>query len=70
MPIEKGERLPIVMTQMSLKDHGKAASGYVNVIHELEPDEVEVPDYWTTIEHSDRIVFEKGKESEKVAVPE
>jgi hypothetical protein len=70
MPIEKGERLPIVMTQMSLKDHGKAASGYVNVIHELEPDEVEVPDYWLTIENSDRIIFEKGKETEKVAVPE
>ena len=70
MPIGKGERLPIVMTQMSLKDHGKAASGYVNVITEWEPEVVEVPDYWLTIENSDRIIFEKGKETEKVAVPE
>lgn len=72
MPIQQNERLPIVMTQMSLKDHGKPASGYKNVIRYFWAEEEgwETPDYWTTIENSDRIVFEKGKEQDMVAVPE
>jgi hypothetical protein len=72
MPIQQNERLPIVMTQMSLKDHGKPASGYKNVIRYFwdELEGWEVPDYWTTIENSDRIVFERGKEQDMVAVPE
>ena len=72
MPIEQNERLPIVMTQMSLKDHGKPASGYKNVIRYFwdELEGWEIPDYWTTIENSDRIVFERGKEQDMVAVPE
>lgn len=72
MPTEKDKRLPLIMTQMSLKDHGKAASGYLNVIRYFWAEEEgwEVPDYWTTIENSDRIVFEKGKEQDRIAVPE
>ena len=72
MPTEKDKRLPLVMTQMSLKDHGKAASGYLNVIRYFWAEEEgwEVPDYWTTIENSDRIVFEKGKEQDRIAVAE
>ncbi|MBQ5371143.1 MAG: hypothetical protein IIU50_06260, partial [Bacteroidaceae bacterium] len=69
---EKDKRLPLIMTQMSLKDHGKAASGYLNVIRYFWAEEEgwEVPDYWTTIENSDRIVFEKGKEQDRIAVAE
>lgn len=72
MPTKTDKRLPLVMTQMSLKDHGKAASGYLNVIRYFWAEEEgwEVPDYWTTIENSDRIVFEKGKEQDRVSVPE
>ena len=72
MPTEKDKRLPLIMTQMSLKDHGKAASGYLNVIRYFWAEEEgwEVPDYWTTIENSDRIVFEKGKEQDWIAVAE
>ena len=72
MPTEKDKRLPLIMTQMSLKDHGKAASGYLNVIRYFWAEEEgwEVPDYWTTIENSDRIVFEKGKEQDRIAVAE
>ena len=72
MPTKTDKRLPLVMTQMSLKDHGKAASGYLNVIRYFWAEEEgwEVPDYWTTIENSDRIVFEKGKEQDRIAVAE
>ena len=66
-PESRGHNVP-----GGLKDHGKAASGYLNVIRYFWAEEEgwEVPDYWTTIENSDRIVFEKGKEQDRIAVPE
>ena len=71
MPAVDRERLPIVMTQMSLKDHGTPASGYKDIVNDFLMGGGDVrPDYWLTIQHSDRIVFEKGKETVKVAVPE
>ena len=71
MPAVDRERLPIVMTQMSLKDHDTPASGYKDIVNDFLMGGGDVrPDYWLTIQHSDRIVFEKGKETVKVAVPE
>ena len=71
MPAKDRDRLPIVLTQMSLKDHGKPASGFKDVVNDFLMGGGDVrPDYWLTIQHSDRIVFEKGKETVKVAVPE
>ena len=70
MPTEQEERLPLVMTQMSLEDHGKAVAGYTTVLKDIVGAEAEVPDYWLTIENCNRVVFESGKEFDLVAVPE
>ena len=54
----------MVMTQMSLKDHGKANSSYELVYKRLE-DEME-PDYWTSLILSHRYYFDEGMNNELV----
>ena len=56
------DNIPLILTQMSLKDHGKPASGYELVHPKLEP--IDEPDYWGSIENTVRVVFEKGQEGE------
>ena len=68
MPTWNNERLPLVMTQMSLTDHGKPVSGYLNVVNDMLG-EIE-PDYWMSIENSYRVVFESGKEKDIEPVTE
>ena len=62
------ENIPLVMTQMSLKDHGKPASGYELVHPVLDP--IDQPDYWGSLENTVRLVFEKGQEGEIIPVTE
>ena len=54
------DNIPLIMTQMKLKDHGKPASGYELVSPKLEP--IDEPDYWGSLENTVRVVFEKGQE--------
>ena len=68
MPGRFGENVPLVMTQMSLKDHGKPASGYELVSPEYAP--TVQPDYWGSIANAVRVVFEKGQEGVEVPVTE
>jgi hypothetical protein len=56
MPNYYGKNIPLVMTQLSLKDHGKPASGYELVSKPSDSDSQ--PDYWTSIAASTRMVFE------------
>ena len=60
--------IPLVMTQMSLKDHGKPASGYELVSPDLGSDYH--PDYWGSLENTVRVVFEKGQEGKSNPVTE
>ena len=63
MPEYCGENtIPLVMTQMSLKDHGEKAKGYELVHPGLDP--LSEPDYWGSLENTVRMVFEKGQEGE------
>ena len=62
------ENIPLVMTQMKLKDHGKPASGYELVHPVLDP--IDEPDYWGSLENTVRVVFEKGQEGEIIPVTE
>ena len=62
------DNIPLVMTQMSLKDHGKPASGYELVHPVLDP--IDQPDYWGSLENTVRLVFEKGQEGEIIPVTE
>ena len=66
MPYSYGENIPLVMTQMSLKDHGKPASGYELVYPANNPTyQPNIhPDYWGSLENTVRVVFEKGQEGE------
>ena len=59
MPNYYGENIPLVMTQLSLKDHGKPASGYELVSKQVDPDSQ--PDYWASIAASSRMEFYDGK---------
>lgn len=60
--------IPLVMTQMSLKDQGKPASGYELVSPDLGSDYH--PDYWGSLANTVRMVFEKGKESARTPITE
>ena len=61
MPEYCGENtIPLVMTQMKLKDHGEKAKGYELVHPGLDP--LSEPDYWGSLENTVRVVFEKGQE--------
>ena len=62
------ENIPLVMTQMKLKDHGKPASGYELVHPVLDP--IDQPDYWGSLENTVRVVFEKGQEGKSNPVTE
>ena len=62
------DNIPLVMTQMKLKDHGKPASGYELVHPVLDP--IDEPDYWGSLENTVRVVFEKGQEGEIIPVTE
>ena len=62
------ENIPLVMTQMKLKDHGKPASGYELVHPVLDP--IDQPDYWGSLENTVRLVFEKGQDGEIIPVTE
>ena len=62
------DNIPLVMTQMSLKDHGKPASGYELVSPDYGLDYR--PDYWDSISTAVRMVFEKGQEGEIIPVTE
>ena len=62
------DNIPLIMTQMSLKDHGKPASGYELVHPKLEP--IDEPDYWGSLENTIRVVFEKGQEGQTNPVTE
>ena len=68
MPYYYGENIPLVMTQMLLKDHGKPASGYELVHQELDPRDE--PDYWASIAASTRVVFEEGQEGVRTSITE
>jgi hypothetical protein len=68
MPDYYGKNIPLVMTQMSLKDHGKPASGYELVHQELDPRDE--PDYWASIAASTRVVFEEGQEGVRTSITE
>ena len=68
MPNVYRENIPLVMTQLSLKDHGKPASGY-ELVH-LELDSRDEPDYWASIAASTRVVFEKGQEGVRTPITE
>ena len=59
-PFYSERNVPLVMTQMSLKDHGKPVSGYEVVHVKLDPKDE--PDYWGAIEYCTRYIFEKGSE--------
>ena len=60
--------IPLVMTQMSLKDQGKPAGGYELVSPDLGSDYH--PDYWGSLANTVRMVFEKGKESVRTPITE
>ena len=60
--------IPLVMTQMSLKDHGKPASGYELVSPDYGLDYR--PDYWDSIANAVRMVFEKGQEGQITPIAE
>ena len=62
------DNIPLVMTQMSLKDQGKPASGYELVSPDLGSDYH--PDYWGSLANTVRMVFEKGKESVRTPITE
>ena len=62
------ENIPLVMTQMKLKDHGKPASGYELVHPVLDP--IDQPDYWGSLENTVRMVFEKGQEGQITPIAE
>ena len=62
------ENIPLVMTQMKLKDHGKPASGYELVHPVLDP--IDQPDYWGSLENTVRLVFEKGQEGQITPIAE
>ena len=62
------ENIPLVMTQMKLKDHGKPASGYELVHLELDPRDE--PDYWASIAASTRVVFEEGQQGVRTPITE
>ena len=68
MPDYYGKNIPLVMTQLSLKDHGKPASGYELVHQELDPRDE--PDYWASIAASTRVVFEEGQEGVRTPITE
>ena len=68
MPQYYGENIPLVMTQMKLKDHGKPASGYELVHLELDPRDE--PDYWASIAASTRVVFEEGQQGVRIPITE
>jgi hypothetical protein len=68
MPYYYGENIPLVMTQLSLKDHGKPASGYELVSKQVDPDSQ--PDYWASIAASARMEFYDGKSWVKTPVTE
>ena len=68
MPYYYGENIPLVMTQLSLKDHGKPASGYELVSKQVDPDSQ--PDYWASIAASTRMEFYDGKSWVKTPVTE
>jgi hypothetical protein len=59
MPDYYGKNIPLVMTQMKLKDNGKPASGYELVSKQVDPNSQ--PDYWGSIAASTRMVFESGE---------
>ena len=59
MPYYYGENIPLVMTQLSLKDHGKPASGYELVSKQVDPNSQ--PDYWGSIAASTRMEFYDGE---------
>ena len=59
MPDYYGKNIPLVMTQLSLKDHGKPASGYELVSKPMDPNSQ--PDYWASIAASNRMVFYDGE---------
>ena len=59
MPNYYGKNIPLVMTQLSLKDHGKAASGYELVSKQISPNSQ--PDYWASIAGSTRMLFDDGE---------
>ena len=59
MPNYYGKNIPLVMTQLQLKDHGKPASGYELVSKQVAPQSQ--PDYWTSIAASTRMVFCDGE---------
>jgi hypothetical protein len=59
MPNYYGKNIPLVMTQLSLKDHGKPASGYELVSKPTDPNSQ--PDYWASIAASNRMVFYDGE---------
>jgi hypothetical protein len=54
----------MVMTQMSLKYHGKPSSNYELVGSPLESEKK--PNYWDSLELINRYRFEKNKNFEKV----
>ena len=62
------KNIPLIMTQMSLKDHGKPVSGYEVVHVKLDPDKE--PNYWGAIESCVRETFEKGLEEKQLPVKE
>ena len=62
------DNIPLVMTQLSLKDHGKPASGYELVSPDYGLDYR--PDYWESIENAVRMVFEKGQEGQITPIAE
>ena len=68
MPDLFGENIPLVMTQMSLKDHGKPVSGYELVSPEYAP--TLQPDYWGSIAKAVRVSYEKGQEGKSNPVTE
>ena len=59
MPYYYGENIPLVMTQLSLKDHGKPASGYELVSKQVDPNSQ--PEYWASIAASTRMEFYDGE---------
>jgi hypothetical protein len=62
------KNIPLIMTQMWLKDHGKPVSGYEVVHVKLDPDKE--PNYWGAIESCVRETFEKGLEEKQFPVKE
>ena len=68
MPNYYGKNIPLVMTQLSLKDHGKPASGYELVSKQMDPNSQ--PDYWASIAASTRVVFEEGQEGVRTPITE